>query len=86
MARYEIEITRTAEKQLRRLTRHDQERVTRTLLALADDPFPRGTRKLTGYDDVFRVRTGPYRILYSVSATKLIVVILKLGQRGNVYP
>ena len=34
------------------------------MLALADDPFPRGTRKLSGYDDVFRVRVGRYRILY----------------------
>ena len=45
------------------------------MLALADDPFPRGTRKLSGYDDVFRVRVGRYRILYSVSDTEVIIVI-----------
>ena len=55
------------------------------MLALADDPIPRGTRKLSGYDDVFRVRVGRYRILYSVSDTEVIIVILKIGHRKNVY-
>lgn len=85
MARYEIEISRTAEKQLGRLPRADQERVARTMLALADDPFPRGARKLSGYDDVFRVRAGRYRILYSVSEGALIIVVLKVGHRREVY-
>ena len=85
MARHEIEISRTAEKQLRRLPRDEQERVARTMLALADDPFPGGARKLSGYDDVFRARAGCYRILYSVSEHALIIVVLKVGHRGDVY-
>ena len=85
MARYEIEISRTAEKQLRRLPRADQVRVVRTIRVLADDPLPRGARKLSGYDDVFRVRTGQYRILYSVSERKLVIVVLKVGHRRDVY-
>ena len=85
MARYEIEISRTAEKQLRKLPRADQVRVVRTMQALADDPFPRGARKLSGYDDVFRVRTGRYRILYSVSERRLVIVVLKVGHRRDVY-
>jgi mRNA interferase RelE/StbE len=67
MASYEIEITRTAEKQLRRLGRGDQQRLVKAIVALADQPFPRGARKLSGYDDVHRIRVGRYRILYSVS-------------------
>ncbi len=85
MARYEIEISRTAEKQLRRLPRADQARVVRTMRTLADNPFPRGARKLSGYDDVFRVRTGRYRILYSVSERTLVIVVLKVGHRRDVY-
>jgi len=53
--------------------------------ALAHEPFPQGARKLTGYDDVFRVRRGRYRILYSVSEPTLIIVILKIGHRKDVY-
>ena len=85
MARYEIEISRAAEKQLRRLPRADQVCVVRTIRVLADDPLPRGARKLSGYDDVFRVRTGQYRILYSVSERKLVIVVLKVGHRRDVY-
>ena len=85
MTKYEIEITRTAERQLRRLPPEDQQRVLRTILPLADDPFPRGSRKLSGYDDVFRIHVGRYRVLYSVSEKKLIIIILKIGHRKNVY-
>lgn len=85
MARLRVEISRTAERQLKKLVKADQARVVRTILALADDPFPRGSRRLSGYDDVFRVRTGRYRVLYSVSKSKLIVVVLKVGHRKDVY-
>ncbi len=85
MARLRIEISRTAERQLKKLPGVDQARVVRTIRALATDPFPKGSRKLSGYDDVFRVRTGRYRLLYSVAKSKLIVVVLKVGHRKNVY-
>ena len=85
MARYEVEISRSAERQLRRLPRMDQVRVVRVMQALADNPIPRGARKLSGFDDVFRVRTGRYRILYSVSRRRLIIVVLKVGHRRDVY-
>ena len=75
MARYEVEVSRTAERQLRKLPRADQERVARRMLELADDPFPNGARKLTGYEDVYRVRVGRYRILYSVSGRELVIII-----------
>ena len=85
MIRREIRISRSAEIQLGKLPRSDQARVAREMLALADDPFPRGARKLSGYHDVFRIRVGPYRILYSVSETELIIAILKVGHRRDVY-
>ncbi|WP_420635304.1 type II toxin-antitoxin system RelE family toxin [Candidatus Palauibacter sp.] len=85
MAYYDVEISRTAEKQLRKLPRADQERIARKMSALADDPFPTGTRKLTGYEDVFRVRAGRYRILYSVAEAALIIIVLKVGHRRDVY-
>lgn len=85
MAAYRVEIARSAEKQLRKIPRPDQKRLGRAMLALADEPFPRGTRKLTGYDDVYRVRIDRYRILYSVSNARLIVLILKIGHRKEVY-
>lgn len=55
------------------------------MLQLADDPYPRGARKLLGFDDVFRIRVGRYRVLYSVSKATVIVVVLKIGHRRDVY-
>jgi mRNA interferase RelE/StbE len=85
MASYEIEITRSAEKQLRRLSRRDQMLLAKVMVALAGEPRPRGARKLTGYDDVYRIRVGSYRILYSYSKKRLVILILKVGHRREVY-
>ena len=85
MASYEIEISRTAEKQLRKLAEEDQLRVARAVIALAGQPRPRGSRKLTGYDDVFRIRVGRFRVLYSVSDARLVILVLKIGHRKDVY-
>jgi len=85
MASYEIEITRAAEKRLKQLPREDQERVVRAIIALAAEPFPRGARKLSGYEDVHRIRVGQYRVIYSVSGRKLIIIILKIGHRRDIY-
>jgi len=85
MASYEIEISRTAERQLKKLAEEDQLRVARAVLALTDQPRPRGARKLTGYDEVFRIRVGRFRVLYSVSDTRLVILVLKIGHRSDVY-
>ncbi len=85
MAHYRVEISRTAEKQLRKLTPADRGKVVRAVLELGDDPHPLGSRKLSGYTDVFRIRVGVYRVLYSVEGRRLIVIILKIGHRKDVY-
>ena len=85
MTRYEIEVTRSAEKQLKRLTPDDRRRVVEAILALRDESRPRGSRKLSGYTDVFRVRVGRFRILYSIEDRRLIIIILKIGHRRHVY-
>ena len=85
MGRFELRISRMAERQLKRLPSEGRDRVVRAVRALADDPMPRGSRRLTGYDDVFRIRIGPYRVLYSVAASTLTILVLKIGHRRDVY-
>ena len=85
MGRFELRISRMAERQLKRLPSEGRDRVVRAVRALADDPMPRGSRRLTGYDDVFRIRIGPYRVLYSVTASTLTILVLKIGHRRDVY-
>ncbi len=85
MARYSVEVSASAEKQLRKLPRSEQIRVLRAVAALAADPRPPGCRKLATYDDVFRIRVGTYRVIYSVETRRVVVVILKVGHRKDVY-
>jgi len=85
MTRYSVEISRTAERQLKRLPQGERQRIARTVAMLAIEPRPRGARKLAGYDDVFRIRTGRYRVIYSVEEDRLVVLVLKIGHRKDVY-
>jgi mRNA interferase RelE/StbE len=85
MGKHKVELSRTAEKQFRSLEAPDRRRIVRALTALSDDPHPPGSRKLSGYVDVFRVRVGLLRVLYSVDGERLIVIILKIGHRKGVY-
>ncbi len=85
MAKYRVEVSATAEKQLRKLEKADQIRVLRAAQNLAQEPRPAGTRKLRGYEDVYRIRVGTHRILYSIEAGRLLIIILKIGHRRDVY-
>ena len=85
MATYRIEVSATAEHQIRKLPRADQVRVVRVIRALSTDPRPPGCRKLSGYDDVFRVRISRYRVLYSIEDRRLVIIVLKVGDRKDVY-
>ena len=65
MAKYKIEISATAERQIRKLDKTEQIRVLRAVKSLTIEPRPSGTRKLRGYEDVYRIRVGTHRVLYS---------------------
>jgi mRNA interferase RelE/StbE len=85
MPTYRVEVSATAERQIRKLSRDEQIRVVRTIQRLSVDPRPAGCRKLSGSDDVFRVRVGRFRILYSLEDRRLVVIVLKVGDRKDVY-
>lgn len=85
MANYKIEITATAEKSLKKLPKKDLEKVVEAIQVLAISPFPSGCRKLKGEEDVYRVRQGNYRIIYEVIDSKLVVLVLKIGHRKDIY-
>ena len=84
MAKFEIEVSATAERQLRKLPTPDRLRVVRAILGLGIDPRPPGCRKLTGYDDVFRIRVGRFRVLYAIEERRLVVIVLKVGDRKDI--
>ncbi|UCF47513.1 MAG: type II toxin-antitoxin system RelE/ParE family toxin [Myxococcales bacterium] len=85
MASYNVELTRTAEKQLRRIAKRDRKRVVEAIQGLAERPRPRGARKLQGYDDIYRIRVGQYRIVYEVFEDRVVLIVLKVGHRKDIY-
>ena len=85
MANYEIEVSSTAEKQLRKLSQKDQISVLKRIQELKGEPKPNHSRKLRGQNNIYRVRVGNYRILYSIEDKHLTIIILKVGHRGDVY-
>ncbi len=82
---YRIEFRPAAVKQLQALQRRDQRRIVRRIEALADDPRPDGARKLAGSDSTYRIRVGAYRIIYDVLGRKLLILVVKVGHRRDVY-
>lgn len=85
MSNYLAEFSATAEKQFRKLQRSVQLRVVKVIRSLATEPRPRGSRRMQGYDDVYRVRTGVHRIIYSIEDHRLLIIVLKIGHRKDIY-
>lgn len=81
---YSLEILRSAERQLAKIDRQDRSRIIKTIRALADSPRPAGTKKLSGRP-AWRVRVGPYRIIYEIHDDRLLVLIIAVGDRKEVY-
>jgi len=85
VARFEILIKRSAAKEIEAISRKkDRQRIVRKIRQLAEDPRPPGCQKLSGRDR-YRIRQGPYRIVYSVEDDRLIVYVVKVGHRSDVY-
>ncbi|HEU0129089.1 MAG TPA: type II toxin-antitoxin system RelE/ParE family toxin [Pseudonocardiaceae bacterium] len=82
---YRVELTTAAERQLRKLDKPIQKRPAIALAKLAADPRPAGVKALTGVPAALRIRVGDYRIVYLVQDQQLIVLVLGLGHRRQVY-
>ena len=84
MASYNVLITRSAAKELEKVPTKDRLRIVERIQSLASDARPPGCEKLTG-EDKFRLRQGDYRILYEIVDTDLIVTVVRIGNRRDVY-
>ena len=84
MASYSILLTRSAAKELESVPTKDRHRIVAKIGTLADNPRPVGAEKLSG-DDKYRIRQGNYRILYEIVDAELIVTVVRIGNRHEVY-
>lgn len=82
---YQIEFVKQAAKQLRALPVQEQEWLQPKIDALATEPRPIGVIKLAEEEDLYRIRVGDYRIIYSIQDTQLLVLVVKIGHRRDVY-
>ena len=86
MAKYRILIKRSAAKELESIGgKKDRERITQRILALADDPRPPGVEKLSGTSEKYRVRQGNFRVVYEIEDDALIVNVVRVGDRKEIY-
>jgi mRNA interferase RelE/StbE len=81
---YSVNLKRSAEKELRDLTKPDRERVVAAILNLREDPLPPGIKKLKNMDG-YRLRVGDYRILYTVNEKEKLLEVYAIGHRKDVY-
>jgi mRNA interferase RelE/StbE len=83
---YTVRISPAADRELRKLDRPIQERIFARLDELQNEPRPKGVEKLAGSSEPrYRVRAGNYRIIYRVDDQVLTVLVLKVGDRKEVY-
>ena len=85
MVSYQIEWKRSAIKEVRKLPQQVISKIVVAVDGLALDPHPQGCRKLVGSENTFRIRVGDYRVLYNIFENKLIVEIVRVGHRKDVY-
>jgi mRNA interferase RelE/StbE len=82
---YALQFKPAALRQLEKLSPDVQKRVASKIERLRDDPFPTGCKKMMALPDTWRIRVGKYRIVYQVHRGVLLVLVLTVGHRKDVY-
>jgi len=82
---YEIQFKASAWKTFNKLDREARGRVAEAIMGLSENPKPQQARKLSGAEDFYRVRVGDFRVIYQVREGALVVLIIKVGHRRDVY-
>jgi len=83
---YEIILTKVAEKQLKKLPKKDQSKIADKLQSLSSNPKPSEVKLLKGkLAPYYRIRSGDYRVIYAIEDDKLVVLVVKISHRKEVY-
>ncbi len=85
MSGYKIEIKKEAEKELRKLSKSEANTIVSSILELSKNPRPPGCKKLTDLENLWRIRKGNYRIIYSFYDRLLLIGIIRIGHRKDIY-
>lgn len=82
---YNLEWKRSAQKELKKLNKSDIKNVIKNIEELTKEPFPTNSRKYLGTDYSYRLKIKNYRVIYSVYEEKLVIEIVKVGHRKDIY-
>jgi mRNA interferase RelE/StbE len=82
---YEIVFKPAAQRDLKKLPQKTQKRLLKGIMVLAENPCSQGVEKLVGYEDLFRFRVGDFRVIFEVHEAELVVVIVRIGDRKEIY-
>jgi mRNA interferase RelE/StbE len=85
MARYDLRVKPSVAKDLRGIPKADVRRILGRIEAMRDEPRAPGCEKLAGGSDLYRVRHGVYRIVYAIHNEQVVVEVIRVGHRGEVY-
>jgi len=85
MPRYAVRLHPSAQRAFAKFEVSVQRRLSAALDALAEDPRPPGSKRLVTDQDLWRVRVGAYRIVYAIEDDQLLILVVKLGPRHDVY-
>lgn len=85
MSSYSVFFKRSARKELSRLDKGLRERIWASVVSLEEGPRPPGCRKVRGASNLWRIRVGEYRVLYSIEDEMLEVEVLAVRHRSDVY-
>ena len=86
MASYRVLIKPSAAREIEAVDqKRDRQRIVARILALADEPRPIGSEKLAGQSERYRIRVGRYRIVYSIRDDELLVLVVRVAHRKDVY-
>lgn len=80
-----LEYKSSVKKELRKLTRVDRVAIIEKIERLKNNPKPEGSAKLKGSQDLFRIRHGDYRVIYQIRKNVLLVIIIRVGHRRDIY-
>jgi mRNA interferase RelE/StbE len=83
--KYAVFFRPSADRALRKLPKEIQRRIVIAVNDLQDDPRPSSTIKMQGADDLWRIRVGDYRLVYTIKDRDLLVLVLRIGHRRDVY-
>ncbi len=83
--KYQVDFKPSAARELRKLPKDIAKRISKKIDSLADNPFPRGYIEMKGSKEFYRVKEGDYRIIYTVEHGELIILVVRIGHRREIY-